>query len=490
MHSGDKPGERMRVPSSSRSTLRDALKAQARLRLTLALPTAALSFTLCCVADRVPAVSEALALAYLAYALAGGWLATSAPERHHSAMTYASAVIDPIFVTAWMLVLNEASPLISSFYLFLLIDYCIRSEAKGIFACQLTTLGGLAGIYLLDDYWRTHWLALLGLAISIAIIPLYLSSLLHRLRTALSLAEAENRAKSNLPATTAASGSNRVSIAPSTQPKRILLVDDDLTDLHPLREILRLDGHVVTTAEDGGTALELMRGGETWDLVFLNVNLPDMTGTTVLQTYRFGTSRPVPVYFLTSDASLVTKTALAQAGVMGLLAKPIRGEEIRAAIARAASDSPSETRMSETRKPEAREAGRPALRAVPVIYVETGVIEGLAGLSKRPTFLAEMIERALSDIDRNVRNLTSALADGDAESIWDAAHVLKAVAQAVGAVRLANLAISMTRSDPAALAVGRQSLIDELRKTTAGSVAALKDITASRPQAVSTGTAG
>jgi len=187
----------------------------------------------------------------------------------------------------------------------------------------------------------------------------------------------------------------------------------------------------------------------------------------------------VPVYFLTADASPMTRSSLDKSGALGVLSKPIRTEEIRAAITSATSDSASDMRPSEV----------PGLRAVPVIYVDMSVIDRLAGISKRPAFLAEMIERALADIDRNVRDVTAALLAGDVEHVRDAAHALKGVAQEVGAVRLSNLAISMMRSTAAELAATGQRMLEELHETTTRTMSTLESLGVGR-RSLSDGTGG
>jgi two-component system, sensor histidine kinase RpfC len=87
-----------------------------------------------------------------------------------------------------------------------------------------------------------------------------------------------------------------------------------------------------------------------------------------------------------------------------------------------------------------------------------------------------MIERALLDIDRNVRDLIDTLLAGRSEDVRDAAHALKGVAQEIGAVRLVNLATSTMRSSDAELAAAAPRIVEDLRETTAHTVAALEGL--------------
>ena len=58
---------------------------------------------------------------------------------------------------------------------------------------------------------------------------------------------------------------------------RILLADDDAGSLDLVRRALELDGHAVTTAEDGSEALGLFQSGS-YDLLVADVQMPGLDG--------------------------------------------------------------------------------------------------------------------------------------------------------------------------------------------------------------------
>ena len=62
----------------------------------------------------------------------------------------------------------------------------------------------------------------------------------------------------------------------------ILVVDDDFADRETLREILEDKGYRVATARDGSEAILMVRGKH-YDIIFLDVRLPDMNG---VETYE------------------------------------------------------------------------------------------------------------------------------------------------------------------------------------------------------------
>jgi CheY-like chemotaxis protein len=70
----------------------------------------------------------------------------------------------------------------------------------------------------------------------------------------------------------------------------LLLIEDDHEDIEIFNEVLaRLSSEVIlTTIEDGLTALKMLRQGEcTPDYIFLDLNLPAMSGLEFLQKISY-----------------------------------------------------------------------------------------------------------------------------------------------------------------------------------------------------------
>lgn len=247
---------------------------------------------------------------------------------------------------------------------------------------------------------------------------------------------------------------------------RILVVDDNVTNLHLLREILEQDGHAVSIAASGQEALDLLATPEQApDVIFLDYNLGDMDGIQVLQVYRFGVRDPAPVFFLTADTSADTTARLRDTDACGIIGKPVRLAEIREVLA---DTFPDGTPAAETR-------AAPGLRAVPILYLDAEVLAEVAAISKRPEFLGEMIDHAVLDIERSTAGLLDALGDAQWDEVKKLAHALKGVAHQMGAFRLKNTAISIMQTDIAGLEAMRTKLAMELSDVSANSIAALRD---------------
>lgn len=104
---------------------------------------------------------------------------------------------------------------------------------------------------------------------------------------------------------------------------RILVVDDDPEMRILLRRALENGPFEVTEAEDGETALEKLEDGGI-DLVTLDLNLPGMKGTEVLERIRRRPrSRELPVVVATGYGDPEIEISLFEAGADDFLVKPV-----------------------------------------------------------------------------------------------------------------------------------------------------------------------
>lgn len=88
------------------------------------------------------------------------------------------------------------------------------------------------------------------------------------------------------------------------QPKRILVIEDEVALSMSLKDNLSQEGFDVTVAEDGEKGLALALSLKP-DLILLNLLLPEMDGMTVLRKIReeIFWGRAVPVIILTNLSS-------------------------------------------------------------------------------------------------------------------------------------------------------------------------------------------
>ena len=125
---------------------------------------------------------------------------------------------------------------------------------------------------------------------------------------------------------------------------RILVVDDERDILDPLTYALERDGFNVATAETGEAALATARSA-TFDVIVLDLMLPDMSGMDVCRTLR--SESDVPIVMLTARDAEVDRVLGLELGADDYVTKPYSTAElvsrIRAMIRRRELDRGSTT---------------------------------------------------------------------------------------------------------------------------------------------------
>lgn len=102
---------------------------------------------------------------------------------------------------------------------------------------------------------------------------------------------------------------------------KVLIVEDDVSILMGLKFCLEQEGFVVETASLGKDALEKVKNG--FDLVLLDLNLPDMNGFEILEQIK-----DIPVIFLTANDEEVSIVQGLDMGAEDYITKPFRTREL------------------------------------------------------------------------------------------------------------------------------------------------------------------
>lgn len=111
---------------------------------------------------------------------------------------------------------------------------------------------------------------------------------------------------------------------------RALIIDDDQELAKILRSILEKQHFSVDTLFDGGGVVERVKKHE-YDVVILDLNLPDADGVEVCQSLRTA-GYIVPVIMLTARRTTIDKITGLDAGADDYLPKPFSPDELMARI--------------------------------------------------------------------------------------------------------------------------------------------------------------
>jgi len=110
---------------------------------------------------------------------------------------------------------------------------------------------------------------------------------------------------------------------------KILVVEDEEKIARFLELELGHEGYAVEKAHDGRTGLEMAAGGK-WDLVVLDIMLPELSGLEVLRRLR--KTSDVPVILLTARDAVTDKVSGLDMGANDYITKPFAIEELLARI--------------------------------------------------------------------------------------------------------------------------------------------------------------
>ncbi len=108
--------------------------------------------------------------------------------------------------------------------------------------------------------------------------------------------------------------------------KSILIVDDDRTILKSLREILEFEGYSVETVQTGQEAIEKSKT-EFYNLALLDIKLPDMEGTKLLEAMHETSPRMVKI-MVTGYPALQNAVESLNMGADAYLMKPVHPQRM------------------------------------------------------------------------------------------------------------------------------------------------------------------
>ena len=130
------------------------------------------------------------------------------------------------------------------------------------------------------------------------------------------------------------------------RPLRILLAEDNFVNSTLAVRLLERDGHTVTVAVNGRTAVEAFRG-QHFDLILMDVQMPEMDGFEATHRIRLeeaGTSRHIPIVAMTAHAMKGDAERCLAEGMDAYVAKPISPGRLIDVLAGFATETEHELR--------------------------------------------------------------------------------------------------------------------------------------------------
>lgn len=111
---------------------------------------------------------------------------------------------------------------------------------------------------------------------------------------------------------------------------RVLLIEDDSATAQSIELMLKSEGFNVYTTDLGEEGVDLGKIYD-YDLILLDLNLPDMSGMDVLRTLRVGKIN-TPIMILSGTAEIETKVKTFSGGADDYMTKPFHKDELIARL--------------------------------------------------------------------------------------------------------------------------------------------------------------
>jgi len=112
----------------------------------------------------------------------------------------------------------------------------------------------------------------------------------------------------------------------------ILIVEDGRSQREMLKDFLAREGHRVTEAEDGNTAIRQVQGGH-FDLLLLDFKMPGMNGIEVLEKIK-NINPKISVIMMTAYGTIETAVDAMKLGAVDYIPKPIDLDQLLALVSR------------------------------------------------------------------------------------------------------------------------------------------------------------
>ncbi len=221
--------------------------------------------------------------------------------------------------------------------------------------------------------------------------------------------------------------------APAPEPSRrlrVLLAEDNVVNQRVAGLLLERLGYRYDVVGNGQEALDALHD-RPYDVVLMDMQMPVMDGLEATRRLRadLPADRQPRVVAMTANALAEDREACLTAGMDDYLAKPVRREELAAALGRVAVE-------------DAEPEPEPVAEDVAVDPSVLGSLTARLG-NRAAAVLDKLIDTWESETARRLDEVDAALQGGDAAGVGRAVHAMKGGSASMGAVRLAAVCASV-----------------------------------------------
>lgn len=222
----------------------------------------------------------------------------------------------------------------------------------------------------------------------------------------------------------------------------VLVADDNRTNQMVLKTILANAGHKVVAVSDGEQALDELEKNS-FDIVFLDVNMPNIGGIECCKLWRQmeGPRHHVPIIGLTADSTVETEKKCLDAGMDLRLTKPIEAGQLLDTVAEQTGNYVNTDDADLLSQPDPFDVVRSIVSQSvdnldPPIDLEK--IEYLKSIGDED-FVQSVIDAYIEDTAEIMTGFDHSAQNCDVESFRFQAHAFRSGANNVGAIKLSEM---------------------------------------------------
>jgi PAS domain S-box-containing protein len=237
---------------------------------------------------------------------------------------------------------------------------------------------------------------------------------------------------------------------------RVLVADDNETNQMVAVRMLKKVGCEADVAANGLEAVEAL-SRIPYALVLMDCSMPEMDGyaaTREIRAHESPTGHHTPIVAMTANAMEGDREKCIAAGMDDYLSKPVRTQDLEAALKRWVKTAPDKKPASDRKPARGAVRGGPRgtrrsgaatraggdRRAASAEVLDLAVLDGLRDPGGQGgDFLNALIDKFLQEVPSRVTALREALAKKDPGSLSRAAHSLKGSSAVLGAVTMAGV---------------------------------------------------
>ena len=216
----------------------------------------------------------------------------------------------------------------------------------------------------------------------------------------------------------------------------VLIVDDVESNLFVVKKLMKPYGMTVDTVTSGPQAIDKIKGGAVYDIIFMDHMMPEMDGVEATKIIR-ETGINTPIIALTANEAEGAGEMFLAAGMNGLLTKPVNKEALEKILAAQIpagkfADPEGKTAGANEAAPEIDAGLRRGIEQIRGISVQTG----LERVSGHWDVYEKLLRLTVKEHDKFENNLNNFLAAGDLRGFAIEVHGLKSVLANIGVMEL------------------------------------------------------